>query len=225
MDIVLTHENFVSIARDLIEITDKILKEVVRDTEQAAIEIGDKIQEISYLTSEQTDTLRNIMESIHTQGTLEHEEIEQDVKDTASFVDQIFERAQEGNFEEACRIGDDPKYRKLKQKTGKLVKQLEQLTEQDKHLAEIVAPVLMALQFQDRIRQSLENVIKTFNVFFSIMSSIRHEKLPEGFASSFWEQVENQFTSNKDRNVVRRIVFGDEYQEEDVVEEGGSLFF
>jgi len=225
MDIILTQENFVSIARDLIEITDKILKEVVRDTEDAAIEIGGKIQEISYLTSEQAGTLKNIMESIHTQGTVEHGEIEQDVKDTASFVDQIFEKAQEGNFEEACRIGDDPQYKKLKQKTGMLVKQLEQLTEQDKHLAEVVAPVVVALQFQDRMRQSLENVIKTFNVFFSIMSSIRHEKLPEGFANSFWEQVESQFTSNKDRNVVRRIVFGEEHEETDAVEEGGSLFF
>jgi hypothetical protein len=46
----ITHENFVSIVKDLMQITDTILKNVVSKTEQAALEIGNKIESVSSLS-------------------------------------------------------------------------------------------------------------------------------------------------------------------------------
>jgi hypothetical protein len=220
-----THANFVAIARDLIEITDTILKEVVAKTERAALEIGEKVHTISTFSDDQAKNVREILTNVYQDGTKENEEIKTVLDETNSYVDQMVESAKVGDFDKVKQLGDSERYTKLKNQSGLIAKHLERLAESDKQMSEILAPVIMALQFQDHVRQSLENVIHIFDHFFLAMSCIAHEKLPTEIAEEFWNRVETQFTSTKDRNVVRRVVYGNGSDVEDEVEQGGSIFF
>ena len=221
----LTQESFVSIARDLIEIADTILKNVVTQTEQAAMSIGEKIQHISTLSEEQALKIRNLLTDMYTDGTEEQREIEAVSVETNAIVDQILESAEKGDFESVKNLGDSAKYSSLKKKSGKLAQQLEHLSKSDEQMGEMLCPVIMALQFQDSIRQSLENVVRSFNVFFHTMSCLEHQKLPKGIAEEFWSRIEGQFTTVTDRNVVRTVVFGPQTVNTDVVESGDPFFF
>lgn len=219
----MSYANFISIAKDLIEITDAILKQVVSQTEEAALSIGEKIQTLSTLSDDQSTILKNILTNIYTDGTVENEEITNISNTTNSFVDKMLFYAQNGELDEVKKIGDSKEYNMLKQHTSSLAKQLEHLSQTDQNVAETLGPVIMALQFQDSVRQSLENIIRSFNVFFITMSCFKHEKLPAETATTFWQQIEGQFTSVKDRNIIKEIVYGPDAKLEDSIV--GGMFF
>ncbi|WP_186646926.1 hypothetical protein [Fluviispira vulneris] len=205
----LSHENFVSIAKDLIKITDTILKNVVVKTEKAALEIGNKMEHVSSLSSDQAQTVKGLITSMYQEGTQEHEEVEKMAAEANSIADKIFESASAGDLDAAKKLGESDRYKEIGAKTSGLSKQLEKLSESDKELANMIAPVIMALQFQDSVRQSLENIIKCFEEFTNCSDSITQQKLSDDLANKFWSVLENKFTTTDERNIVRKTVYGE----------------
>lgn len=221
----ITHENFVAIANDLIKITDTILKKVVSKTEQAALEIGNKMQTVSSLSSDQAQTVKGLITSMYQEGTKEHEEVEKMASEANSIADKIFESAQAGDLDTAKKLGESDRYKEIGAKTSNLSKQLEKLSESDKELANMIAPVIMALQFQDSVRQSLENITKCFAEFTTRASNISQQKLSDDIAQAFWSTVENKFTTTDERNIVRKTVYGEKAKLiEDVVKDDPFMF-
>ncbi|KAB8029947.1 hypothetical protein [Fluviispira multicolorata] len=205
----LSHENFVSIAKDLIKITDTILKNVVSKTEKAALEIGNKMETVSSLSSDQAQTVKGLITSMYQEGTQEQKEVEKMAVEANSIADKIFESASAGDLDAAKRLGESDRYKEIGAKTSGLSKQLEKLSESDKELANMIAPVIMALQFQDSVRQSLENITKCFEEFTNCSNSISQQKLSDDIAQSFWGVLENKFTTTDERNIVRKTVYGE----------------
>lgn len=205
----ISHENFVAIAKDLIKITDTILKNVVSKTEQAALEIGNKIESVSSLSNDQAKTVKGLITSMYQEGTQEHEEVERMASEANSMADEIFESAAAGDLDKAKKLGESDRYKELGNKTGNLSKQLEKLSESDKELANMIAPVIMALQFQDSVRQSLENIIKCFEEFANYSQDITQQKLSGEVEQAFWSVLENKFTTTDERNIVRKTVYGE----------------
>jgi len=204
----ITHENFVSIAKDLITITDTILKNVVSKTEQAALEIGNKMESVSSLSSGQSKAVKGLITSMYQEGTDEHLEVEKIAQEANNMANEIFESAASGDLDKAKSLGESDRYKELGTKTGNLSKQLEKLSESDKELANMIAPVIMALQFQDSVRQSLENIIKCFQEFTNNSQNISQQKLSGDVEKSFWTTMENKFTTTEERNIVRKTVYG-----------------
>lgn len=205
----LNHEHYVAISKDMIRITDSILKNVVSRTEKAAMEIGDKIQSLSHLSADQAATVKNLITSIYQEGTSEHAEVEKLAHEANSIADKIFESAASGDLDTAEQLGNSEHYKNLGHKTSALTKQLEKLSESDKELANMIAPVIMALQFQDSVRQSLENLIACFDQINYEARNMTQAKIPPGYAGTFWTKLENKFTSTEERNIVRKIIYGD----------------
>lgn len=205
----MTHENFVSIVKDLIKITDTILKNVVSKTEQAALEIGNKIETVSSLSNDQSKLVKNLITSMYQDGSTEQIEVEKMAQETNSIADEIFESAASGDLDKAKSLGESAHYKELGTKTGNLSKQLEKLSESDKELANMIMPVIMALQFQDSVRQSLENIIKCFQEFANRSQGIAQKKLTGEFEKDFWNTLENKFTTTDERNIVRKVVYGE----------------
>jgi chemotaxis regulatin CheY-phosphate phosphatase CheZ len=205
----ITHENFVSIVKDLITITDTILKNVVTKTESAALEIGNKIESVTSLSSDQAKAVKGLITSMYQEGTEEHLEVERMAAEANNIADEIFESASAGDLDKAKKLGESDRYKELGTKTGNLSKQLEKLSESDKELADTIGPVIMALQFQDSVRQSLENIIKCFQEFEKRSTGITQQKLSGDAEIDFWTVLENKFTTTVERNIVRKIVYGE----------------
>ena len=205
----LNHEHYVAISKDMIRITDAILRNVVTRTEKAAMEIGDKIQSLYHLSEDQAASVKNLITSIYEEGTNEHAEVEKVAEETNHIADKIFESAASGDLETAHSLGNSEHYRHLGHKTGALSKQLEKISESDKELANMIAPVIMALQFQDSIRQSLENLIRSFDQLTLEAEGMSEAKLPPAYAGIFWSKLENLFTSTAERNIVRTVIYGE----------------
>lgn len=205
----LNHEHYVAISKDMIRIADSILKNVVTRTEKAAMEIGDKIQSLSHLSSDQAAVVKNLITSIYQDGTKEQAEVAKLAEEANDIADKIFESAASGDMTTANELGSSAHYKALGHKTGALTKQLEKLSESDKELANMIAPVIMALQFQDSIRQSLENLIACFGHINYEAREMTEAKIPPAFAGIFWTTIENKFTSTEERNIVRKVIYGE----------------
>ena len=205
----ISHENYVSIVKDIVKITDTILKNVVTKTEQAALEIGNKIQTVSSLSSDQAQTVKSLITSMYQEGTDEHTEVEKIAAEANNIANEIFESAAAGDIDKAKSIGNSDRYKELGNKTTNLSKQLEKLSKSDKELANMIAPVIMALQFQDSVRQSLENIIKCFQEFSNRSQEVSQQKLSGQIEKDFWSSMESKFTTTDERNIVRKTVYGE----------------
>lgn len=205
----INHENYVALSKDMIRITDAILKNVISRTEQAALEIGEKIQTLSHLTEDQANTVKSLITSIYEEGTQENKEVAKLAQEANNLADKIFESAIKGDMQTAHKIGNSEHYKHTGHKASAVAKQLEKLSQSDKELANMVGPVIMALQFQDSIRQSLENLILCFKQLNDESKDMTQAKVPTIFAEKFWSTVENKFASIEERNLVRRVIYGE----------------
>jgi len=146
---------------------------------------------------------------MYQEGTEAHLEVEKMAVEANSMANEIFESAASGDLAKAKSLGDSDKYKELGKKTGSLSRQLEKLSESDKELANMIAPVIMALQFQDSVRQSLENIIKCFHEFSQRSNGVTYKKLAGDVEKDFWATLENKFTTTNERNIVRKTVYGE----------------
>ena len=86
--------------------------------------------------------------------------------------------------------------------TKDLISGLVQLTQQHQDVAELIHPIIEALQFQDRITQNMQNMVKMLGVWWASRSSWENggdkEKMSE-FAHALYEKT----TMVEERDLLR----------------------
>ena len=97
-----------------------------------------------------------------------------------------------------------------------VVNELEGLKE-NRELTGLTGPIIEALQFQDRLRQNLENVCRVVEVWREYKKK-GVQDLDEGAAKEFGERLLGCMTSVEERDVVRQLIPGLE-EEKTVVED------
>jgi hypothetical protein len=98
-----------------------------------------------------------------------------------------------------------------------LVKILEQISNEHTELDNLTGPIIEALQFQDRLRQNLENLGKILNVWLVERSSIENETTQLAYG----KKLVSCMTSEAERSVIRSFIAG--LPEEEKVED--AMFF
>ena len=91
-----------------------------------------------------------------------------------------------------------------------LLQKLGELMKSNSDLAEVLMPIIMSLQFQDRLRQELESLHKTLGL------ALPHVAADNGrtigiLNEEFWKDAAKTFTNIQSREVVMKAVFGPEY--------------
>ena len=88
-----------------------------------------------------------------------------------------------------------------------LIKNLEELAKQHGEVQEVIHPIIQALQFQDKLRQNLENILKMLPVWIAyrqgLPSHMNYEKLID-----FGRLIAKQTTMISERDVIRAYIDG-----------------
>ena len=106
------------------------------------------------------------------------------------------------------------------EKIGELVKILENISKEHSELDNLTGPIIEALQFQDRLRQNLENLGKVLNTWLAERSSMGGE-LGDDAQLAYGKKLLSCMTSQEERAIVRSFIAG--LPEEEIVE--NALFF
>ncbi|MCX6127555.1 MAG: hypothetical protein NTX25_00655 [Proteobacteria bacterium] len=96
---------------------------------------------------------------------------------------------------------------KTKLTIGSLLENLEQLAKQHKDVESVISPVIQALQFQDRLRQNLENMVKMLPIWMSFRETLP-ETIAEQHLHDFAHQLMQVSTMKSERDIVRRFIAG-----------------
>ena len=102
---------------------------------------------------------------------------------------------------ESLRTSDD------KKKISSLVNILESISKEHSELGSLTGPIIEALQFQDRLRQNLENMGKVLNTWLVERQSVGHE-LDGAAQLAYGQKLLACMTSQDERAVVRRFIVG-----------------
>lgn len=196
------------ISRKLVSLTKVILENVLRSSEEAVLQISEKIQGMGSLTEEQKSNLRDAFEGYY-HGS-EGEEMKRVLNETAS---KIADAAAEGNLEEIERLSSDPAYQAASKGTKKLHDALQVYLHGEDAMSEYIMPTLISLQFHDRMRQDIEALMKTYDSYFAfVIQSVGSAAAESEPSEQFWHSVAKNFTSIEAREVVLKTAFGDDYQ-------------
>ena len=90
-----------------------------------------------------------------------------------------------------------------------LVAALEQIKKDNVELGQIVDPIVEALQFQDRLRQNLDNISKLLTIWAAERESVvqQHATGSEALAS-FGPRFLQAMTSVEERDIIRKVIPG-----------------
>jgi len=94
-----------------------------------------------------------------------------------------------------------------KEKITVLVQILESINKEHNELGELTGPIIEALQFQDRLRQNLENMGKVLKTWLAARQSVGHE-LDSAAQLAYGQKLLACMTSQDERTVVRRFIAG-----------------
>lgn len=94
--------------------------------------------------------------------------------------------------------------------SGNMVERLQELMKSNSELADVLMPIIVSLQFQDRLRQELESLLKAFTRFTEEASK-DDPALAEN-PEPFWIEVAKGFTNIESREVVLKAAMGSDYQ-------------
>ncbi|WP_186646567.1 hypothetical protein [Fluviispira vulneris] len=91
------------------------------------------------------------------------------------------------------------------------------MKEKNSHLMEIVGPIIMLLQFQDRMSQELNGLLNSLKNIIEYIKTSANTNLPVP-NDEFWVETSKNFTNYESRNLFLKIIFGDDYnlQEESI---------
>ncbi len=188
----------VATARILLQVVKHVLHSVMEESEQAVTQITDSLNSMSELSESQRQRLSVALEDFYhgTQG----EGFKTELNKHAT---QIMEAAAKGNYEEVDKIGDSEHYKKQKEKTKALHDNLQDLIESSEEFSEAIFPLLISLQFQDKMKQELMGVTKALELFLEKDTIVVEEDLD---FDEFWEAVQKGFNVVETRNSVLNIV-------------------
>jgi hypothetical protein len=100
----------------------------------------------------------------------------------------------------------------LKQQGGDLeamVDQIRRLTSDQKEVMLLTNPIIEALQFQDRLRQNLENLSKVCKIWNEQQQTLNADRVIKSDALiEFGEKCLKAMTSPEERDIVRQFISG-----------------
>lgn len=105
-------------------------------------------------------------------------------------------------------------------KTKTIIATLKSLSAQNLEMGEFATPIIETLQFQDRIRQNMENLGKMTKIWMTERSiQTDHQSNAAEALKSFGEKLLKATTMQSERNVVRKFIPGlpEEQKTEDVL--------
>lgn len=190
----------------LVVVTKKVLEKVIKESEQAVLEVTEKLQGMSSLTESQKEMLSGALMSFYESD--EGDDIKRILNDNAQ---AMVDAAERGDFAavDALSMSDD--YQHARKATKKLHDTLQNVTTSDAALNDYIMPVLVALQFQDNVRQELEALIRCTEDYFEefrLAETVR-QKMNEGTVA-FWRRLSKHFTNIEARDLVLRTALGEE---------------
>ena len=101
-----------------------------------------------------------------------------------------------------------------------LVSNLKKLTHENAEAKAIIGPIIEELQFQDRLRQNLENIAKTVEVFLEFREVVQGSgALTEQIKQDFGNKLCQKMTMKSERDIVRGYIAGlDEEKDQESVQ-------
>ena len=194
-----------STSHALVVVTKKVLEKVIKESEIAVLEVTEKLQGMSSLTEQQKEMLSGAMVSFY--QTDEGEDIKRILNDNAQ---AMVDAAERGDFAAVDALASADDYQHARKATKKLHDTLQNVTTSDAALNDYIMPVLVALQFQDNVRQELEALIRCTEDYlheFRIAETVRQKMSPE--TVSFWRRLAKHFTNIQARHLVLKTALGE----------------
>jgi hypothetical protein len=189
---------YVSISRTLIIIVSEILRKSIKDSEKAVCDIMEKMQFLSNISEKQKNLLDSALVEYYRDS--DNDELKSTLKDAA---DAIFEAAVAGDFDKINEVSNDEKYVRARKATKQLHDQL-QVISQDTTMDSSLMPVMMALQFHDKMRQELESIIKCFDNYCAYVYQVAPNSPPTEPHEGFWQRTLALFTNVEAREIVSK---------------------
>lgn|GEM_PF-5569244 len=193
----------------LVVVVKRILEKVIKASEAAVLDITEKLQGMSTLTETQKAALSGALESFY--DTEEDDGLKKLLNESAT---AMMEAAQRGDFAEVDRIASSENYDKARKATKKLHDSLQLVTTSDAALNEYIMPVLVALQFQDNLRQELEGIISCLHSYFLYFAEAGVSEAVAPYADDpsrdFWRSLAKNFTNIEARAIVLRTALGED---------------
>lgn len=193
-----TGNQSIATARILLQVVKYVLDQIVAESESAVAQVTEQLNNMSELTTAQRASLASALEDFYhgAQGS--------DFKDELNTkASEILEAASAGDFAKVNEIGDSADYVQKKTKTKNLHDSLQDLIDSSDQLSENIFPLLIALQFQDKMKQELMGVLAALELF------LQHDRTVvelDGDFDEFWDKVRKGFNVVETRNAVLKIV-------------------
>jgi hypothetical protein len=90
-----------------------------------------------------------------------------------------------------------------------MVEKIRRLTSDQKEVMLLTNPIIEALQFQDRLRQNLENLSKVCKIWDEQQGTLGKDRIIKGDAlKEFGERCLKAMTSPEEREIVRQFITG-----------------
>jgi TnpA family transposase len=188
----------VATARILFLVIRAVLESVMQESEDAVNKITVSLDNMSQLSQEQRKKLSDAIEGFY-HGT-QSEEFKKSLNDAAT---AIMDAASTGDFKTVDAIADSSTYQDQKNRTKILHDNLQEVMESSDSLQDTIMPLLISLQFQDKLKQQLVGVGRALELFMA-----RDTVVVDGTINfdDFWEKVQKGFNVVETRNTVLRIV-------------------
>ncbi|BBH51756.1 hypothetical protein [Fluviispira sanaruensis] len=98
---------------------------------------------------------------------------------------------------------------------SELRRTIMEMKEKNSHLMEIVGPIIMLLQFQDRMSQELNGLLNSLKNIIEFIKTSSDSNFPVP-KNEFWVETSKNFTNYESRNIFLKIIFGDDYELQEV---------
>lgn len=95
-----------------------------------------------------------------------------------------------------------------------VMERLQGLAKSNSELGEVIMPIIVALQFQDRLSQDLSSLLKAFVRFSRAIEETNGGRQVE--ENSFWATVAKEFTNIESRTLILKAALGEDYQNAEV---------
>lgn len=189
----------VATARILFLVIRAVLESVMQESEEAVNKITVSLDNMSQLSQEQRQKLTEALESFY-HGT-QSEEFKTSLNKAAT---AIMDAAASGDFKTVDSIANSSIYQDQKNRTKILHDNLQAVMESSDSLNELIMPLLISLQFQDKLKQQLVGVGRALELFMARDTLV----VVDGSLTfdDFWEKVQKGFNVIETRNAVLRIV-------------------
>ncbi len=210
--------DFGETSHTLVVVMKKVLEKTIKASEQAVLEVTEKLQGMSQLTESQKEMLSGALVSLY--ESEEGEQIKRVLNDNAQ---AMVDAAERGDMDEVTRLSAAPSYQHARKATKRLHDTLQNVTTSDQALNDYIMPVLVALQFQDNVRQELEGLIKCMEDYFQEFRLAAEVRVRlDTTTVEFWTRLSRHFTNIEARQLVLRTALGEEVADErDVRDKAG----